>query len=358
MRWILLFVILGSAVFISMCCSSSTSTAPRTPATPTVTPTPTNTYTPTLVPTRNANHTPVPGATSTPTPTITATPPSWTPTLTPTAFPTASWSLSVSFGQQGTDGMNGDFQDPMGIAVGAGFIAVSDQPASAIGNVQVFSDNGQYLYNIPANIPWGMTIDSYGELYVADRGVSDIRGYYLTRTGYTLDYTWTGQGTVVHPLSVKIDAHGNLVVPDADGTIYNLSWVDDSILRQTTGNPTTVTAIDVAYDAAGNIYAADYQSKGIVKYDANYAYQYGFTGSAWGSAVSQLGDPWSVAVDSQGNLFISDNLDSRVVYATPQGNYLGELDNFCAPTFLALDSADDLYVVDYAFCYRVDEFKK
>ncbi len=388
MRWVLIVTLLESVVFLSVSCNTKytvtalppfptptlsptptfTATPPagaftQTPTptntcTPTVTPTPTNTYTQTLVPTRNANHTPFPGATSTPTPTITVTQPAWTPTLSPTAFPTASWSLSVSFGQQGTDGINGDFQDPMGIAVGAGFIAVSDQPASAIGNVQVFSDNGQYLYNIPANQPWGLALDSYGELYVADLGTFQVTGYYLSMTGYTQDYTWTGQGSVAGPICVKIDANGNLVVGDYYGAkVVNLSWDNDSVLNQSSGS-VTVWPLDLALDPGGNIYVTDYNSHGILDFNSNYVYQSGFTGSTWASPASQLGVPWSVGVDSQGNLFISDNADSRVVYATPQGNYLGQLDGFCSPVYLTLDSSDDLYVVDNAYCYRVDEFKK
>ncbi len=356
MRLFLMLTLLGTAVCISICCGSPAPSSPPNPPTPTFSPTPTNTNTPTLVPTRNANHTPIPSATFTQTPTVTPTPPAWTPTQTFTPIPTTAWSLSFSFGQLGSDGINGDFQAPMGIAVGAGFIAVGDQPQSALGNIQVFSYDGQYLYSIPANQPWGMTLDSYGELYVADLGVSQVNGYYLTRTGYAHDYTWTGQGSVVAPTCVKIDSSGNLLVGDYYGAaLVNLSWVDDSVLRQASGS--IVWPLDVALDAHGNIFAADYHSNGILVYDPNYVFQSGFSGSAW-SPVSQLGIPWGVGTDSQGNVFISDDTNKRVVYASPQGLYLGELIQTCPPTYLTLDPMDDLYVVDYANCCRVNEFVK
>lgn len=197
----------------------------------------------------------------------------------------------------------------------------------------------------------GMTIDSYGELYSTDTENGEVDGYYLGPTGYNYDYTWTGQGNLVCPDGVKIDGNGNLVVADSCyPKIFNLSWINDSILNQTASTGLK-TFDDVALNASGNIFVADFFYQ-IVEYYSNYNYFNSFIGSGWSMPLTTSG---SVGFDSQGNLFISDVLNNRVVYATTQGNYLSELDGFNGPTYLVLDNADDLFVVDTGN-YRVDEF--
>jgi serine/threonine-protein kinase len=253
-----------------------------------------------------------------------------------------------------TGGINGDFGSPTGVAVGAGFIAVSD---SAFENIQVFNSTGGYLYSIPSlggspNL-WDVAIDAYGELYCADLGNGAVDGYYLGQTGATYDYTWSGQGVLSGPGGVRIDANGNLVVADFyNAVVYNLNWADDTVLNQT-GTTYLSKPFGVALDPAGNIYVAD-GAKQIVEYGSGYNYVNSFTGSGW---TTPLGESCGVGVDSQGNLFISDYTNARVVYATTQGKYLGELDGFGGPDHLVLDNADDLFVADYYY-YAVDEYTK
>jgi hypothetical protein len=350
----ILFLLLGSALALDWSCSSnnnpSTAPAPVTiyyvPATSTSTPPkPTSTpSSPTLSPTRGH-----PGPTDTPTPTPTG---SATPTTTLTPLP--GITPVYTFGQSGTNGIDGDFDSAWGVAVGQGFIAVGDFSTN---NVQVFnvgSSGTTYLYSIPANNPQGLAIDSYGELYIVNEGLGEVDGYYLTAsaaTSYTYDYTWNGQGLLSDPIGVKIDAGGNLVVSDnASGIIYNLLWNDDSILHQTTGTPSAIYPNDVALDASGNIYTA--AGNEVVKFNNTYTYANSFTGSNWATALSYA---IGVGVDSFGNLYISDANNDRVVYATAQGAYLGEIDGLDYPAFLALDNANDLFVVNYVK-HMVDEF--
>ena len=61
------------------------------------------------------------------------------------------------------------------------------------------------------------------------------------------------------PTAVKIDANGNLVVADDGGSVWNVSWNDDSVLNQTSGGP-GMEPDDVALDAGGNLYVAGYNS--------------------------------------------------------------------------------------------------
>lgn len=359
-----LFVSAGWALICSSCGNS-----PTNPANPTPTFTATNTRTPyadtqtTETPNPTLVHS---SPTITVSPFLTATPSGWTPTVTPTPFAASGWSFFAGFGRPGKDGKNGDFEQAAGIAIGNGFIAVGD---SSYGNVQVFNNTGGYLYSItlPGNNfqgPYGMAMDSNGELYVATSVYynGEVVGFYLGSGGYTYDYTWTGQGALISPHDVKVDPQGNLVVCDqGNGAVYNLAWADDSVLRVSTGNPSGYRPVGVALDAAGNLYVGDYASSGgpssgrIVQYGGNYAYTGTITGSAW---TLPLGWPVSSLVpDSQGNFFVSDTGNDRVVYMTPQGGYLGGINGFGWADYLALDSAGDLFIVD-SDSNQIDEFTR
>jgi hypothetical protein len=297
--------------------------------------------------------------TATPTTSVTS-----TPTQTATPYPTTAWSLYSTLGQQAgganPPGSNGYFQSPMGVAVGDGYLAVSDNEQQ---DVQVFNSTGGYLYTVTphGSYPdlWGMAIDASGELYVADLGDEEVDGYVLGSSGYAYDYTWTAQGQMGGPFGVKIDSQGNLVVADSiGGTVWNLAWVDDSVLNQTTVGPGTgLQPFDVALDASGNLYVSDTNNNSIDEYNNQYVYTgFSFNGSSW---TNPLDVPYSVGVDSQGNLFISDpeNGTPRVVYTDVQGDYLGEIDGFSYPTFLVLDAGDDLFVTDHE-SFQVDEYMR
>jgi hypothetical protein len=231
--------------------------------------------------------------------------------------------------------------------MGCGYLAVSDGEYE---NVEIFNSAGTYLYNITPPLGpnvYGMAMDGNGELYVTDWLNSRVDGYYLTPTGATFDYSWTGQGALSGPDGVKIDANGNLVVADWNNSkIYNLNWVDDSILNQT-GTANLNSPSDVTLDPSGNIYVANVIAGGhgqVVKFDSGYNYVSSFDGTGWTYQFTP--SVLSVGMDSQGNLFIVDNGLDRVVYATTQGAYLGEIDGFTNLGYLALDKSDDLFVAD------------
>lgn len=205
-----------------------------------------------------------------------------------------------------------------------------------------------------------MTIDSYGELYVCDynyigTGSNEVDGFYLTSSGYSYDYTWSAQGQLENPTGVKIDVNGNLVVADGEtGYVYNLFWNDDSILNQTSGGP-GYKPTDIALDANGNIYVSSYAPcipppdggcgdniPFILEYNNNYSFTYSFNGSNW---PIPLTDPQSIAVDSAGNLYVSDIYRDEIDYCTAKGVYLGAIIGF-QPDYLTLDNAGDLFVSD------------
>jgi DNA-binding beta-propeller fold protein YncE len=110
----------------------------------------------------------------------------------------------------------------------------------------------------------------------------------------------------------------------------------------------------IALDQSGNIYVTvtlGPTSPLIAKFDSTGKYLFSF-GSA-GSGDGQLKEPFGIAVASNGDIYVSDNVNNRMEIFDASGNYLsqfgkygkGETD-FSGPQGLALDAAGNLYVAD------------
>jgi sugar lactone lactonase YvrE len=117
-----------------------------------------------------------------------------------------------------------------------------------------------------------------------------------------------------------------------------------------TGGLTLSNPFQLALDGTGNMYVGDYTGKNVTKIAAG-------GGSA---AVVTLGTPGSeavqnitgVAVDGAGNLFIGDHQNSRILVVTPGGvvsvlTITGLSPSLGFPVALAFDGAGNLFVADF-----------
>jgi DNA-binding beta-propeller fold protein YncE len=117
-----------------------------------------------------------------------------------------------------------------------------------------------------------------------------------------------------------------------------------------TGSLVTSNPYQVALDGAGNIYIGDYTGKNVTKIP---------TGGGAASLVS-LGTPGSialqnitgVAIDGAGNLYIGDHQNNRILVMTPGGvvsvlSITGLSPALGFPTALNFDSAGNLYIADF-----------
>ncbi len=155
------------------------------------------------------------------------------------------------------------FQNPWGVAVdSSGNIYVSDHTANEI--YKLAPTNGYYVqstYYSGVNQPAGMAIDSNNNLYVADRGNSRILE--LTSSGGKV----TGQPIVTGleaPSDVAVDSAGNLYIAGSAGLLYVRAVGGGTytgyLLATNFGNPT-----GVALDASGAIYVSDIDTQFLVK---------------------------------------------------------------------------------------------
>jgi sugar lactone lactonase YvrE len=117
-----------------------------------------------------------------------------------------------------------------------------------------------------------------------------------------------------------------------------------------TGSLVTSNPYQVAQDGAGNLYIGDYTGKNVTKVPAG--------GGA--ASLVNLGTPGSiavqnitgVAVDGAGNLFIGDHQNSRILVVTPGGvvsvlGITGLSPALGFPTALNFDAAGNLYIADF-----------
>ncbi len=207
-------------------------------------------------------------------------------------------------------------------------------------------------------IPTGVALDSAGNLYVADRDNQRIRkvaadtGVITTVAGdgtaaYGGDGGAAGAAQLNSPSGVALDSAGNLYVADAGNHRIRmietagfaagiLSTGAISTLAGTgtagyggDGGQATAAQLDlpsgVAVDGSGNVYIADFTNDRIRKVDAATGVIYtvagdgskGHGGDGGRATAAQLADPWGVALDAAGNVYIADGGNDRIRRVAP-----------------------------------------
>ncbi len=182
--------------------------------------------------------------------------------------------------------------------------------------------------------PTGIAVDRRGNVYVADTQnhriqVFDAQGNLIRSIGSL----GSGEGQFYEPRGIAIDAQGNLYVADtwnarivklsANGT-WLAAWGEGNEERDgrrftdtggtEEGNAASPLGLygprGVAVDAEGNVYIADTGNKRIVVTDdeGTFLYQLGFAGAEPG----RFSEPTGVSVDDVGNLYVADTWNSRV----------------------------------------------
>ncbi len=237
------------------------------------------------------------------------------------------------------------FSQPYGIALdSSGNIYVADSDNSIIykinpsGIVTTFAGANAYL-----SCPVGMAVDSSGNVYVADYGNNRICKFTSEGAMTTLP------GTFNYPYDVAVDSSGNVYVAD---TGYSRIQKIDSLLSVSTF-ATGLDPYGIALDSSGNLYVADADNQVIDKITT------GGVKSTF-SDSTMYSCPQGVAVDSSNNVYVLDCDKNQIYKISPAGvltilagsgnagsaDGAGATASFNYPSGIALDSSGNLYVAD------------
>ncbi len=269
--------------------------------------------------------------------------------------------------------LGGDVTTLAGLAGRTGFIGSADGTGSA---ARIW-------------FPAGVAVDSAGIVYVADHNNHTIRkitpaGTVTTLAG--LGYAWgssDGTGSAArfaYPTGVTVDSGGNVYVADRfnstirkitpAGVVTTLAGLAGSYgsVDGIGSNARFYGPLGVAVDSGGNVYVADNGNHTIRKITparvvSTIAGQAGSIGSADGTgSAARFYNPSGVTVDSAGTVSVADQnnntirkIDASTVVTTLAGSAFasGAADGvrdaarFLNPCGVTMDSAGNGYVADY-----------
>lgn len=263
----------------------------------------------------------------------------------------------------GTNGTgNSQFGGFGGIAIdNDNTVYVSDNTAS--GRTQTFTTGGSYIGQWSG---YGSHIvpDNNGHLYLVDVDQGRIRK--VTTSGTHVAYVGKLGGAVPFPASVSTDIQGNVYIADRyNFQVQKRTQNGDYINKLYATHPNTQGPNAITVGPDGKIYAA-YLFRNIVEvYSPNYQLLMTlgtYTGSAIGSSADgEFRNPTGVAIDSQGNIYVSDMGNLRVEKFDASGNFIkkwggsgngpGQFSNGgggFGPWGIAVDASDNVYVADPA----------
>ena len=251
----------------------------------------------------------------------------------------------------------------LSLDIGSTMLEDLPAPIDAYAEVQRSAMPDQIIANVGLNGARGVALAPDGSIYVADTGNSrivrlDSDGNLLTSWG---SRTLEGQlppapGTFLEPWGVAVDSIGNVYVADtwnhriqmfdANGN-FEREWGSFGQLSDGTGSLWGPRGIAIGAD--GRVYVTDTGNKRVVVFDTNGTFIQEF-----GTAEErQLDEPVGIAADSHGNLYLADTWSMRVVVFSAYGNLVttwpvqgwagDSLDN---KPYIAVDAEDRVYITD------------
>jgi hypothetical protein len=269
-----------------------------------------------------------------------------------------------------------------------------------------FSGDGGLATSAQLWDPSCVALDAAANLYIGDLRNYDVREvaaatskittYAGTQVaGYSGDKGPANAAQMYGPTACATDSSGNLYLADVANNVIRKVDINTGIITAVAGNgaeagtpdgifsgdggPALLAGINhpngVALDGAGNLYIADTYNQrirmvsaatGIITTIAGTGTG-GYSGDGAAATNAELYNPEGLAVDSSGNIYFAEeanNVIRKVTAATGiistiagKGNsgegFFGDgglaiRANFRGPTDVALDSAGNVYVTDYA----------
>ena len=291
----------------------------------------------------------------------------------PYADKLTSLTPDLYFGSAGVG--DGQFNSPHGIAIGQnGNVYVADAKNHRI---QQFSADGQFIRswgsyanldggNAPGgtfNEPWGIAVGPDGSVYVTDTWNYRIQkfsadGQFITMWGTagtadTATTFWGPRGIVVNQKNqVFVTDTGNnrVVIFDANGGYLNqfgLNGINPGEFDEPVG---------LAIDSQNNVYVVDTWNQRVQVFQAvedSTVYQNVREWKVSGWEGQSVNNKPFIAIDNNGNVFVTDPDAYRVLEFDSQGNFIrgwgdysSGIDGFGMPIGITVDGDGRIWVSD------------
>ncbi len=203
--------------------------------------------------------------------------------------------------------------------------------------------------SVQLNLPVGLALDPAGNLYIADDNNHSVRMVNVA-TGIITTFAGSGSGcpaqtdpvgdgcaatsaTLMNPMGVAFDGAGNLYIGDTGSGLIRMVSAGTNVistvlqsassLSDPTGAPITTllqNPNNLAVDAAGDVFITDQTAQRVLKFELSTGRIFGeagngtagSTGDGGPATSAQLNTPTSVALDTAGNVYISDMLNNSI----------------------------------------------
>jgi DNA-binding beta-propeller fold protein YncE len=203
--------------------------------------------------------------------------------------------------------------------------------------------------------PYGIAVDSKGLVYVADQKVGAIFIFntqshetQLIRNGYEAHFGWIN--------GLAIDDDDRLFVSDGKlhrVIVFNTKHEVESQITEGLQDP-----VGLAIDTENRfLYVVDTQQDQVVVYDADSLKLLRRMGTGgknhYLTSPGDFAAPQDVAVDNDGNVYVTDTLNNRVEIFDADGNFISTFGKngdgpgyFTRPKGIAIDSDGHIWVAD------------